>query len=143
MGFIVDRFDLKKSMFIVLCLTGVFTMLIGQANLTILQIALFLQGTAIMGFFATGLMAISRMFRMEERSVAAGLVSTMSGVFGSGLLPYLFGLAGDHISFRFGMLVFGASVVLASGLVHFLRFPSVQAGENEDDRRLVKRVSMA
>ena len=118
MGFAVDRFDLKKSMFIVLCLTGIFTMLIGHTNLFVVQIGLFLQGTAIMGFFATGLMAMSRMFKMEERSIAAGLVSTVSGVFGAALIPYLFGLAGDHISFRFGMVVFGALVVLSSGLVY-------------------------
>ncbi len=131
MGFVVDRFDLKKSMFIVLCATGVFTMLIGQTNLTILQIGLFLQGTAIMGFFATGLVAMSRMFRMEERSIAAGLASTVSGVFGAALLPYLFGLAGDHLSFRFGILVFGALVVLVSGLVYFLRIPARGEGPSQ------------
>ncbi len=126
MGFVADRFKVKKSIFIVLCLTGVFTMLIGQTNLTIVQIGLFLQGTSIMGFFSLGLVAISRMFRMEERSITAGLVSALSGIFGSGLLPYLFGLAGDHLSFRFGILVFGALVVLASGLVYFLKFPALR-----------------
>ncbi len=123
MGYIVDRFDVKKSMLLVLCATGIFTMLIGQANLIIVQIALFLQGAAIMGFFAAGLMAMSRIFKMEERSVAAGFSSTVSGVFGAALLPYLFGLAGDHISFRFAMVVFGALVVLSSGLVYCLEFP--------------------
>ncbi len=101
-------------------------MLIGQANLVLVQIALFLQGAAIMGFFATGLTAMSRMFRMEERSVAAGFSSTVSGVFGAALLPYLFGLAGDHISFKFAMLVFGALVVLSSWLVYALKFPTGQ-----------------
>ncbi|MGD0660797.1 MAG: MFS transporter [Syntrophorhabdales bacterium] len=124
MGFLVDRFDLKRSMFMVLCMTGLFTMLMGHANITIVQVGLFLQGTTIMGFYATGLMALSRMFSMEERSVAAGVVSTVSGVFGSALVPYLFGIAGDHISFRFGMVVFGALVALASVLVYFLRIPA-------------------
>ncbi len=123
MGFIVDRFDVKKSMLLVLCATGIFTMLIGQHNLVVVQIALFLQGASIMGFFAAGLMAMSRMFRMEERSVAAGFSSTVSGVFGAALLPYLFGLAGDHISFKFAMVVFGALVVLSGGLVYCLKFP--------------------
>ncbi len=126
MGIIVDRFDVKKSMFLVLCATGASTMLIGHANLVVMQIALFLQGAAIMGFFAAGLMAMSRMFRMEERSVAAGFSSTVSGVFGAALLPYLFGLAGDYISFKFAMLVFGALVVLSSGLVFALKFPAGQ-----------------
>ena len=123
MGFIVDRFDVKKSMLLVLCATGIFTMLIGQHNLAVVQSALFLQGASIMGFFAAGLMAMSRMFRMEERSVAAGFSSTVSGVFGAALLPYLFGLAGDHISFKFAMVVFGALVVLSGGLVYCLKFP--------------------
>lgn len=131
MGYLVDRFDLKKSMFVVLLATGIFTTLMGHANLTIVQMGLFLQGTAIMGFYATGLMALSRMFRMEERSVAAGVVSTVSGVFGSALVPYLFGIAGDRISFRFGMLVFGALVVLASGLVYALRIPAVRKGSTQ------------
>ena len=41
---------------------------------------------------------------------------------------HLFGLAGDHLSFRFGMLVFGASVILLSGLVYFLTIPTVREG---------------
>ena len=126
MGILVDRFDVKKCMFFVLLATGASTMLIGQANLVLVQIALFLQGAAIMGFFATGLTAMSRMFRMEERSVAAGFSSTVSGVFGAALLPYLFGLAGDHISFKFAMLVFGALVILSSWLVYALKFPEGQ-----------------
>jgi len=124
MGVIVDRFDVKRSMFLVLLATGASTMLLGQPNLTVVQVGLFLQGAAIMGFFATGLMAMSRMFKMEERSVAAGFSSTVSGVFGASLLPYLFGLSGDYISFKFAMVVFGALVVLSSGLVFALRFPA-------------------
>jgi MFS family permease len=124
MGVIVDRFDVKRSMFLVLLATGASTMLLGQPNLTIVQIGLFLQGAAIMGFFATGLIAMSRMFKLEERSVAAGFSSTVSGVFGASLLPYLFGLAGDYISFKFAMVVFGALVVLSSGLVYALKFPA-------------------
>jgi MFS family permease len=123
MGFAADRCNLKKGMFIILCLTGLFIMLIGQTNLALVQIGLFLQGTVAMGFFSVGLATISRMFRMEERSIAAGVVGALSGIFGSGLLPYLFGLAGDHLSFRFGILVYGALVFLSSGLVYFLKFP--------------------
>lgn len=120
MGFIADRFNLKKSMFIVMCLTGLFTMFVGHTNLIVVEIAMFFQGTAISGFFIIGLMVISRAFRMEERGMASGLITTLGAVFGSGLLPYLFGLAGDYLSFRFAMLAFGAMVVVASGLVYFL-----------------------
>ena len=123
MGFLADRFSLKKIMFILLCLTGVFTMFMGHANVVVVEIAMSLQGTVIMGFFAVGLMAISRTFRTEERSMAAGLMTMMAAVLGSGLLPYLLGLAGDHLSFRLGIVIFGALVFLASGLLHFLVIP--------------------
>jgi MFS family permease len=120
MGFVVDRFNLRKSMFIVLALTGLFTILIGHTQLSVIKVAMFFQGTAIAGFFAIGLTVISRAFKMEERGMASGVVTTLGAIFGSGLLPYLFGLAGDHLSFRFGMYVFGTVVILASGLIYFL-----------------------
>jgi MFS family permease len=124
MGFVADRFNLKKAMFVILCTAGILTMFIGQKNLTVLQIALFLQGTVIMGFFSIGLVTISRMFRLEERSMASALSGTMGAVFGSGVLPYLFGAAGDHLSFRFGIAVFGAVVLAGSGLVLLLKIPA-------------------
>jgi MFS family permease len=123
MGFLADRFNPKKSMFVALLLAGIFTMLIGQRNLLVVQIALFLQGTVIMGVFSLGLVAISRMFRMEERSMVSGTMSTVSGVFGFAALPYLLGLAGDYLTFRIGILLFGLVVVLSSSFVFLLKIP--------------------
>ncbi len=123
MGFAADRFNLKKSMFLVLLLSGIAIVLLGQRNLTVVQAALFLQGTVSIGFFSIGLVVISRMFSLEQRSLAAGASSTISAVFGFALLPYLFGLAGDHLSFRFGILLFGILIALSSGLVFFLKIP--------------------
>ena len=40
---------------------------------------------------------------------------------GWGVTPYLLGLAGDHISFRFGIMVLGILVMLSSGLVYLLK----------------------
>jgi MFS family permease len=123
MGFAADRFNLKKGMFAVLFLGGICTTLMGQTNLIVLRVALFLQGTVMIGFFSVGLVAVSRMFRMEQRSLATGSISTLSGLFGFALLPYLLGLAGDYLSFRFGIFAFGLLVVLSSGLVFFLKIP--------------------
>jgi MFS transporter, NNP family, nitrate/nitrite transporter len=123
MGFIADRFDPKKSMFIVLCIVGFFTIFIGYPNTTIVQIALFLQGTVIMGFFTVGLIMMSRIFAMEERSMASGIIATMGAIFGAGMTPYLFGLAGDHLSFRVGIFGFGILVLLSSSLIYFVKVP--------------------
>jgi MFS family permease len=123
MGYAADRFNPKKSMFVALFLAGIFTMLVAHRNLIVVQVALFFQGTVVMGVFSLGLVAISRIFRMEERSMVSGTMSTLSGIFGFALLPYLLGLAGDHLSFRLGILIFGLFVVFSSGLVFLLKIP--------------------
>ena len=138
-GFIADRFGLKRIMFAVLCLTGLFTMFMGHSNLMVIQIAMFLQGTIITGFFAVGLMAISRTFGPEQRSMAAGLTTMMASLLGSGLLPYLLGLSGDHLSFKFGIVIFGAFVILASGLVYFLLIPSAAGDQVIHEKSVLTR----
>ena len=85
------------------------------------MIFLFIQSSLIPVFFPVGLVAISRMFEKEKRSLAAGFLGALSGLFGVGLLPYLLVLAGDHISFRFGIFVLGIMVILSSGLTYFLK----------------------
>jgi MFS family permease len=120
-GFVVDRISLKKTLFATLFATGVFILFLSHSNTLVVQIALFFEGSVIAGFFPIGLVAISRMFKEEERSAATGTVVTTAALFGAGLFPYLFGLCGDYLSFRFGIFVFGVLVILASPLVFFIR----------------------
>jgi len=129
MGFVADRLDLKRLMFTLLCLARLFTVFMGHTNVLVVEIAMTLQGTVIMGFFAVGLMVISRTFRPEQRGMAAGFMTMTAAILGSGLLPYLFGLCGDHLSFRFGIALFGVIVFLTSGLLHFLVIPAAGNGE--------------
>jgi hypothetical protein len=42
-------------------------------------------------------------------------------VCGNGVIPYLLGLSGDLISFRFGIFILGLLGVLSSSLVWFLK----------------------
>jgi MFS family permease len=120
-GFLIDRFSLRKTMFTVVFATGIFTLFLSHWNPRIIVIFLFIQSSLIPVFFPVGLVAISRMFEKEKRSLAAGFLGALSGLFGVGLLPYLLGLAGDHISFRFGIFVLGIMVILSSGLTYFLK----------------------
>lgn len=117
LSFFIGRYSLKKMLFIILFFTGLGSIFVGYPHPLVVQIALFLVGTLVIGFFPVGLVAVSKMFKDEERSLAAGTTSTLASLFGAGLFPYLFGLAGDHISFRFGIIIFGCLFVLASGLV--------------------------
>ncbi len=118
-GFIVDRFSLKKIMFIFLFLSGLLTVLLTAAGRDSIATWLFIQASVVMGFFPVGLVAISRMFGREQRSMATGFIVTLGVIFGLGVVPYFLGLAGDLMSFRFGILIFGILVMLSSGLTFF------------------------
>jgi NNP family nitrate/nitrite transporter-like MFS transporter len=124
-GFVIDKYPLKQTLFVVMSATGIFTALMGYPNITVVQVALFLQGITAAGFFPVALVVISRTFDVEQRAVAVGTSGTIATVIGMALLPYLLGLAGDHLSFRIGILLFGLVVILSSGLVYFLKIPAI------------------
>lgn len=73
------------------------------------------------GFFPLGLVTIAKMFDRETRSLAMGIILTLSVLVGSGIIPYLLGLSGDLISFRFGISLLGICVMLSSSLVFYLK----------------------
>ena len=55
-------------------------------------------------------------------------------ILGWGITPYLLGLVGDYLGFKFGIMVLGISVILSRGLVILLKnLHSVAiAGSNEN-----------
>jgi predicted MFS family arabinose efflux permease len=120
-GFLVSRFSLKKIMFTFMFLSGIFTMCLTVRDVTWLKVFLFAQASFNMGFFPIALIAISRMFERETRGAATGFIITLGVVCGNGGIPYLLGLSGDLISFRFGIFILGLMGVLSSGLVFFLK----------------------
>lgn len=124
MGFAADRFDLRRSMFAEVMAVGISILLINYPDVRVVEAALFLQGTIVAGFFPLGLTLISRMFRVDQRSAAGGVTAACGGGGGVTLFPFLLGLSGDHLSFRFGIFALGLLVTLSSGLVYFLKLPA-------------------
>ncbi len=120
-GFIVDRFSVKKAMFYMILATGILTLCMTYRDVRFIEVFLFLQASVSIGFFPVGLVTISRMFEKEHRSMATGFIVALGVVFGLGVLPYLLGLAGDHLSFRLGIFLFGILVIFSSGLIYFLK----------------------
>jgi MFS family permease len=119
-GFIIDRVSLRKTIFFLLLLTGILTLCLVTRDLRWLKILLFLQASAAVGFFPLTLVLISRLFTDETRGQATALIVTLGVIFGVGLMPYLLGLSGDRISFRFGIGMLGILTALSSGLVLLL-----------------------
>ena len=115
-GFFIDRFNLRKFMFFVLIIAGIFTVLLGLISVKYIGIILFLQASFVTGFFPVGLVAIAKTFSREMRSMATGFILAISMAFGGGLIPYLLGISGDLYSFRSGITILGILVIMASVL---------------------------
>jgi MFS family permease len=120
-GFLVARFSIRSIMIGILIISGASTAFVALAGVKLIGIALFLQASFIYGFFPAGLIAISRIFEMNVRGLATGFIFGFGVIVGWGVTPYLLGLAGDKLSFAFGILMLGISVILSSGLVLLLR----------------------
>jgi NNP family nitrate/nitrite transporter-like MFS transporter len=120
-GFLVDRTDLRKVMFLIMIISSVFTVLMGLAPVKYIGIILFLQAFFVTGFFPVGIVAIAKTFRREMRGPATGIILAIAMVFGGGIMPYLLGVSGDLGSFRLGITALGVFVALASTLLFRLK----------------------
>lgn len=112
-GFIIDRFNLKKLLLVLLLAAGLTT--IGIAVIKVhwlLSIMLFLQATFSVVFFPVGLVAISKLTTLSERSVFTGMLMSVSGIIGPGLSPLIFGRIADVWNFQVGIL--GAGIIITS-----------------------------
>jgi NNP family nitrate/nitrite transporter-like MFS transporter len=120
-GFLVDRIDLKKVMFVITVLAGMLTVTLGISPARFIGIFLFLQASVVTGFFPIAIVCIAKMFGRERRSMATGIILTQAIVFGVGVIPYLLGLSGDLMGFRFGITVLGVFVCFSSLLTFSLK----------------------
>lgn len=117
-GFIIDRFELRKLLFLIMTVTSVFTVLMGVASVKYIGTVLFLQASFVTGFFPVGLVAIAKTFSREMRGLATGIVLAVAVVLGGGIIPYFLGVSGDLYSFRLGIIVLGIFVALCSTLIY-------------------------
>jgi len=138
-GFVVDKFSLKKILFLQLFITGALTILLTYADTRHIGLALFFQASVAMVFFPVGLVAISRMFPQERRSISTGIISTLGVVFGLGAIPYLLGLSGDLLSFRVGIYLLGICTLMSSVLTLFLRVEQVYSRTTGNVEGVVKK----
>ncbi len=120
-GFLVDRFNLRKIMFILMIISGFFTILLGIASAAFVGIMLFLQAIFITGIMPIAFICMARLFDRETMSMAIGLMVPLSTLFGTGLIPNLLGLSGDLLSFKFGIIVLGILLTLISWLALSLK----------------------
>ena len=120
-GFAVDRFSLKKIASVLLFASGIATMGLALPDPSWIKVILFAQAALSAAFFPLSLVTISRLFGQETRGQATAFIVMLGVVFGVGVIPYLLGLSGDLVSFRFGILLLGCGTAASSFLYGALK----------------------
>ena len=109
-GLISDRFGPKRSIFMVLFLTGLMSVLLGVVSGPWTSIFVFLQPVMAVCFFPPGFSALSSIGPPSARNVAVSFAVPLGFVVGGGLIPLMIGIAGD-------LGCFGAAIAITGGLI--------------------------
>jgi len=121
-GFLIDRFGVRRVLLVSLLASGFSIIGIALADSFPLLVAMLVfQATSIPAFFPAGLVAISKLTGLGDRSAFAGATVAVGVVFGMGVAPALLGTAADVWSFQAGMLVQGLLTIGVCMLLKSLR----------------------
>jgi NNP family nitrate/nitrite transporter-like MFS transporter len=121
-GFLIDRYGVRTLLSLVLFITGMATMGLALAQrFSSLVIMLFIQATIGTVFFPVGLVAISKLTTVHERSTFTGTTIAVGVIVGLGVTPAILGAVADALSFQVGMFVLGLLTVMSSGFRRYLR----------------------
>lgn len=113
-GFLIDRFRLRKILTFIILSTGFTTIGIALVHSYLLiSIMLFLQATFSVVFFPAGLVAISKLTTLSERSVFTGVLMSLSSIVGPGLSPLILGAVADVWNFQIGILISGIIITMS------------------------------
>jgi NNP family nitrate/nitrite transporter-like MFS transporter len=121
-GFLVDRFAIKKILFTILFITGLATMGMALAQVLWLLVGmLVIQGTMGVVFFPAVVTAISSITSPEERTPFIGMAMAISSLFSFGFVPAGLGAVADQWNFQIGILAMGIVIILSCALIRQLK----------------------
>lgn len=115
-GWIADRMGARQTIFGVLVLAGLVTVLLGLAPDSWIVPILFLQPVVAVCFFPAGFAAIASIGPASQRNYAVSLTSASSLLLGAGVVPVGLGLLGDHASFAAGISLAGGVIAVCAFL---------------------------
>ena len=121
-GFALDRYSVRKILFIILLITGLSTIGVALAQVFWLLVGmLIIQATVSVAFFPSAIMAISKITRLEERSTFMGITVAIASIWGVGITPVGLGAVADAWSFQIGIFILGVLTTLSCVLMRGLR----------------------
>ncbi len=114
-GVAADRFGPRKTMCVVLLITGVVTIFLGLArNPAIMSLLVFSQPVLAVCFFPSAFAELSSTSLPEARNLTISLTVPLSFVVGAGLIPALIGVLGDSGNLGVGFSLAGALMLAGS-----------------------------
>ncbi|MBN2808330.1 MAG: MFS transporter [Deltaproteobacteria bacterium] len=115
-GWATDRIGAKRTLIVVLSITGVITFTLGmvpEEAQILARIMVFLQPLLAVAFFPAGFAMLSASVPTESRNLAVAMTVSLAFLIGGGIVPYVIGLCGDAGHFDHGFAVVG--LLIASG----------------------------
>jgi predicted MFS family arabinose efflux permease len=121
-GFVLDRYSVKKILFTILFITGLSTVGIALAQVLWLLVGmLVIQATVSMVFFPAAITAVSSITPPEERTTFIGVTLAISFLFCFGIFPVGLGAVADKWNFQIGILAMGVLTTLSCALIRRLK----------------------
>ena len=113
-GFILDRFKIRRILFFIFLGTGLATIGVALAkSFWLLTAMLLLQETFSFAFFPAALTAIARLTDPEQRSAFTGATMAIAVIFGLGFSPVILGAVADNFNFQTGIFSLGLCITIA------------------------------
>jgi NNP family nitrate/nitrite transporter-like MFS transporter len=121
-GFLLDRYAVKKILFVILFITGLSTVGMALAQVFWFLVGmLIVQATVSIVFFPSAITAISTITPLEERSTFMGVILAVSMLLSTGFVPVVLGAVADRWNFQIGIFAIGILTTLSCVLLRRLK----------------------
>lgn len=124
-GWISDRYGIKKTLSTALILSGLATLGIGLLSGTGLKTVIFLQPLLSVSFFPPAFSALSSIGAKETRNIIVSLTVPAAFLMGAGGAPALMGFLADRGFFSMGFTGAGIAILMFAFLPIFLKFNEI------------------
>ena len=120
-GVVNDRLGPKRTLMIVLFLSGSMTILLGVVPGFWTILLVFLQPLMAVSFFPSAFALLSTVGPPDVRNISVSLAVPAGFMFGGGVMPLLIGFMGDRGSFAGGIVIVGGLIMSGVLLAAFLK----------------------
>lgn len=120
-GWVSDRFGMKKTLAAVMAITGLATLSVGIFSGALLTAAVFIQALLSVCFFPPAFAALSSIGARETRNIMVSFTIPAAFLLGGGGVPSLIGILAEKDFFAMGFAGAGILILAAAVLPAFLK----------------------